>query len=79
MPINDSLIAATAPTHDLPVVTRNRRDFEQARLPLADDLREHRASAAPHVRHSVNLSDCPAHVYSRNTPGHSLSPNPSRN
>lgn len=36
MPIKDSLIAATALTHDLPVVTLNRRDFEQARLQLVD-------------------------------------------
>ncbi len=30
MPIKDSLIAATALTHDLAVVTRNRNDFEKA-------------------------------------------------
>ena len=30
MPIKDSLIAATALVHDLPVVTRNRHDFERA-------------------------------------------------
>jgi predicted nucleic acid-binding protein len=36
MPIKDSLIAATALTHDLPVVTLNRRDFEHARCELVD-------------------------------------------
>jgi predicted nucleic acid-binding protein len=36
MPIKDSLIAATALTHGLPVVTLNRRDFEQTRLQLVD-------------------------------------------
>ena len=30
MPLKDSLIAATALTHDLTVVTRNRSDFEKA-------------------------------------------------
>jgi predicted nucleic acid-binding protein len=30
MPIKDSLIAATALTHDLSVVTRNRQDFARA-------------------------------------------------
>ena len=30
MPIKDSLIAATAPTHKLAVATRNSRDFANA-------------------------------------------------
>lgn len=36
MPIKDSLIAATALVHGLPVVTRNRRDFEKARVEIID-------------------------------------------
>lgn len=36
MPVKDSLIAATALTHDLAVVTLNRRDFEPAGLTLID-------------------------------------------
>lgn len=36
MPIKDSLIAATALTHDMPVVTLNRRDFEAARVEIID-------------------------------------------
>ncbi len=36
MPIKDSLVAATALAHDLVVVTRNRRDFENARVRLVD-------------------------------------------
>jgi predicted nucleic acid-binding protein len=36
MPIKDSLIAATALVHDLTVVTRNRKDFEKARVKLID-------------------------------------------
>jgi predicted nucleic acid-binding protein len=36
MPIKDSLIAATALVHGLPLATLNRRDFEQARVPLID-------------------------------------------
>jgi toxin FitB len=36
MPVKDSLIAATALTHDLTVATLNARDFEPARVPLAD-------------------------------------------
>ncbi len=36
MPIKDSLIAATALTHDLIVVTRNRVDFEQAGVTIVD-------------------------------------------
>jgi toxin FitB len=36
MSIKDSLIAATALTHDLAVSTLNRRDFEPARVKLVD-------------------------------------------
>ena len=36
MPVKDSLIAATALTHDLSLVTRNRRDFEAARVTVID-------------------------------------------
>jgi predicted nucleic acid-binding protein len=36
MPIKDSLIAATALTHDLVVVTRNRADFEKADVRVVD-------------------------------------------
>ncbi len=36
MPIKDSLIAATALVHDLPVATLNRRDFEAARVRIED-------------------------------------------
>ncbi len=36
MSIKDSLIAATALTHDLAVTTLNRRDFEPARVRLVD-------------------------------------------
>jgi toxin FitB len=36
MPIKDSLIAATALTHDLIVATRNRADFEKARVRIVD-------------------------------------------
>lgn len=36
MPVKDSLIAATALTHDLVVVTRNRRDFESAGVTVID-------------------------------------------
>lgn len=36
MPIKDSLIAATALTHDLIVVTHNRTDFEHARVGVVD-------------------------------------------
>lgn len=36
MPIKDSLIAASALTHDLPVATRNRRDFEPAGVKIVD-------------------------------------------
>lgn len=36
MPVKDSMIAATALTHDLVVVTRNRSDFERARVEIYD-------------------------------------------
>ena len=36
MPIKDSLIAATALTHDLVVVTRNRTDFEKTGVTVFD-------------------------------------------
>jgi predicted nucleic acid-binding protein len=36
MPIKDSLIAATALAHDLPIATLNRRDFEAAKVTLID-------------------------------------------
>lgn len=36
MPIKDSLIAATALTHGLPIATRNRRDFEKAGVAVID-------------------------------------------
>jgi predicted nucleic acid-binding protein len=36
MPIKDSLIAATALTHELAVVTRNRRDFANAGVEVVD-------------------------------------------
>lgn len=36
MPVKDSLIAATALTHDLTVATRNRRDFETANVRVVD-------------------------------------------
>lgn len=36
MPIKDSLIAATALVHGLPVVTLNRRDFENAGVEIID-------------------------------------------
>jgi predicted nucleic acid-binding protein len=36
MAVKDSLIAATALTHDLAIATLNRRDFEPARVKLVD-------------------------------------------
>lgn len=36
MPIKDSLIAATALVHGLPVATRNRADFANAGVPIVD-------------------------------------------
>ena len=36
MPIKDSLIAATALAHGLPVATLNRRDFEKAGVEVVD-------------------------------------------
>ena len=36
MPIKDSLIAATALTHDLIVATHNRADFEKAKVRIVD-------------------------------------------
>lgn len=36
MPINDSLVAATALTHGLSLATRNRRDFEGSGVKLVD-------------------------------------------
>lgn len=36
MPVKDSLIAATALTHDLLVVTRNRTDFAKAGVRIVD-------------------------------------------
>lgn len=36
MPIKDSLIAATALVHGLPIATLNRRDFEKAGVEIVD-------------------------------------------
>lgn len=36
MPIKDSLIAATALAHDLPIATLDRRDFEAARVRIIE-------------------------------------------
>jgi toxin FitB len=36
MPIKDSLIAATALVHGLPVVTLNRRDFDKTGVEIID-------------------------------------------
>jgi len=36
MPVKDSLIAATALTHDLTLATRNRHDFEPAGVKIVD-------------------------------------------
>jgi toxin FitB len=40
MPIKDSLIAATALTHELAVVTLNRRDFDAAGVTIVDPAEE---------------------------------------
>ena len=40
IPIKDSLIAATALTHDLVVVTRNRADFEKTGVTVFDPFAE---------------------------------------
>ncbi|HEX8099657.1 MAG TPA: PIN domain-containing protein [Actinomycetota bacterium] len=40
MPIKDSLIAATALVHGLPVATRNRRDFEKAGVEIVDPCKQ---------------------------------------
>jgi predicted nucleic acid-binding protein len=40
MPVKDSLIAATALVHDLPVATLNRRDFEPAGVRLTEPRAE---------------------------------------
>jgi predicted nucleic acid-binding protein len=40
MPIKDSLIAATALSHGIPVATRNRRDFEPAGVEVLDPFAE---------------------------------------
>ena len=40
MPVKDSLIAATALTYDIPLVTRNRHDFEATGIPLIDPFAE---------------------------------------
>lgn len=40
MPIKDSLIAATALFYELTVVTRNRVDFEKARVRVVDPFRD---------------------------------------
>ena len=36
MPVKDSMIAATALAHGIPIATLNRRDFEPARVTLVD-------------------------------------------
>jgi toxin FitB len=41
MPIKDSFIAATALTHDLTVVTLNRRDFDAADVVIVDPREGH--------------------------------------
>jgi toxin FitB len=48
MPVKDSLIAATALTHDLAIATLNRRDFEAAGVTLIDPAADPRATASDH-------------------------------
>lgn len=38
MPIKDSLIAATALAHGIPIATRNRRDFDNAGVEIVEPL-----------------------------------------
>jgi toxin FitB len=40
MPIKDSLIAATALTHDMTIATLNRRDFDAANVTIVDPAEE---------------------------------------
>ena len=40
MPIKDSLIAATALTHDMAIATLNRRDFDAANMTIVDPAKE---------------------------------------
>ncbi len=40
MPIKDSLIAATALTHDMAIATLNRRDFDAANVTIVDPSEE---------------------------------------
>lgn len=40
MPIKDSLIAATALTHDMAIATLNRRDFDAANVTIIDPAEE---------------------------------------
>ena len=40
MPIKDSLIAATALTHDMAIATLNRRDFDAANVTIVDPAEE---------------------------------------
>lgn len=40
MPVKDSLIAASAITHNLAIATRNTRDFQQVGIPLVNPFGE---------------------------------------